>query len=134
MIDDESCPYRMGPLRNLEARVAEYHRRGAIAHLPSKAKKSGPERSVPAAKSRGSVAGFVRGTAIRRERASEPARTPATRANPNSISPVISRALQRPNGQAIGANRPAPSPRLLMSRRQLPMATERVWAQLRRPR
>jgi hypothetical protein len=42
MIDDESCPYRMGPLRNLEARVAEYHRRGAIAYIPSKAKKWDP--------------------------------------------------------------------------------------------
>jgi len=42
MIDDETCPYRMGPLRNLEARVAEYHRRGAIAYIPSKAKKWDP--------------------------------------------------------------------------------------------
>lgn len=42
MIDDESCPYRMGPIRNLERRVAEYHRRGAIAYIPSKAKKWDP--------------------------------------------------------------------------------------------
>jgi hypothetical protein len=42
MIDDESCYYRMGPIRNLEARVAEYHRRGAIAYVPSKAKKWDP--------------------------------------------------------------------------------------------
>ena len=42
MIDDESCPYRVGPIRNLEARVAEYHRRGAIAYIPSKAKKWDP--------------------------------------------------------------------------------------------
>jgi len=42
MIDDESCPYRMGPLRNLEARVAEHYRRGAIAYIPSKAKKWDP--------------------------------------------------------------------------------------------
>ena len=39
MIDDETCPHRMGPLRNLEQRVAEHHRRGAIAYIPSKAKK-----------------------------------------------------------------------------------------------
>jgi hypothetical protein len=39
MIDDESCPYRMGPIRNLEQRVAEAHRRGAIAYIPSRAKK-----------------------------------------------------------------------------------------------
>ncbi|HOQ48075.1 MAG TPA: hypothetical protein PK157_22400, partial [Bryobacteraceae bacterium] len=42
MLDDETCPYRMGPIRNLEARVAEYHRRGAIAYLPSKAKRWDP--------------------------------------------------------------------------------------------
>jgi hypothetical protein len=42
MIDDESCPYRMGPIRNLEQRVAEAHRRGAIAYVPSKAKKWDP--------------------------------------------------------------------------------------------
>jgi hypothetical protein len=42
MIDDESCPYRMGPIRNLEQRVAEAHRRGAIAYIPSKAKKWDP--------------------------------------------------------------------------------------------
>jgi uncharacterized protein (DUF433 family) len=39
MMDDESCPFRMGPIRNLEQRVAEAHRRGAIAYIPSKAKK-----------------------------------------------------------------------------------------------
>jgi hypothetical protein len=47
MIDDESCPFRMGPIRNLEDRVAEAHRRGAIAYIPSKAKKwnfDGPYR------------------------------------------------------------------------------------------
>lgn len=42
MIDDESCPYRMGRIRNLEQRVAEAHRRGAIAYIPSKAKKWDP--------------------------------------------------------------------------------------------
>jgi len=42
MIDNESCPFRMGPVRNLEQRVAEYHRRGAIAYIPSKAKKWDP--------------------------------------------------------------------------------------------
>ena len=49
MIDDESCPFRMGPIRNLEQRVAEAHRRGAIAYIPSKAKKwdpSGPYQSL----------------------------------------------------------------------------------------
>ena len=49
MIDDEFCPYRMGPIRNLEQRVAEAHRRGAIAYVPSKAKKwdpSGPYRPL----------------------------------------------------------------------------------------
>jgi hypothetical protein len=51
MLDDEACLYRMGPLRNLEARVAEYHRRGAIAYIPSKAKKwdpSGPYQPLVA--------------------------------------------------------------------------------------
>jgi uncharacterized protein (DUF433 family) len=42
MIDDESCPYRIGAIRNLEQRVAEAHRRGAIAYIPSKAKKWDP--------------------------------------------------------------------------------------------
>jgi hypothetical protein len=42
MIGDEACPYRMGPIRNLEQRVAEAHRRGAIAYIPSKAKKWDP--------------------------------------------------------------------------------------------
>jgi hypothetical protein len=42
MIDDESCPFRMGPIRNLEQRVAEAHRRGAIAYIPSKAKRWDP--------------------------------------------------------------------------------------------
>ena len=42
MIDDESCPYRMGPIRNLEQRVAEAQRSGAIAYIPSKAKKWDP--------------------------------------------------------------------------------------------
>jgi hypothetical protein len=42
MIDDESCPFRMGPIRNLKERVAEAHRRGAIAYIPSKAKKWDP--------------------------------------------------------------------------------------------
>jgi uncharacterized protein (DUF433 family) len=42
MIDDETCPYRMGPIRNLEARVEEYHRRGAIAYIPSKPKRWDP--------------------------------------------------------------------------------------------
>ena len=49
MIDDESCPFRMGPIRNLEQRVAEAHRRGAIAYIPSKAKKwdpNGPYQSL----------------------------------------------------------------------------------------
>ena len=39
MIDDSTCPYRMGPIRSLEARVAEHQRRGAIPYVPSKAKK-----------------------------------------------------------------------------------------------
>jgi uncharacterized protein (DUF433 family) len=42
MIDDESCSYRIGPIRNMEQRVAEAHRRGAIAYIPSKAKKWDP--------------------------------------------------------------------------------------------
>jgi uncharacterized protein (DUF433 family) len=42
MIDDETCPYRMGPIRGLEARVEEYQRRGAIAYIPSKAKRWDP--------------------------------------------------------------------------------------------
>jgi hypothetical protein len=42
MIDDEFCPFRMGPIRNLEQRVAEYDRLGAIAYIPSKAKKWDP--------------------------------------------------------------------------------------------
>jgi len=42
MIDDESCPYRMGPIRNLEQRVADARCRGAIAYIPSKAKKWDP--------------------------------------------------------------------------------------------
>jgi hypothetical protein len=50
MIDDESCPFRMGPIRNLEQRVAEAHRRGAIAYIPSKAKRwdpNGPYQPLP---------------------------------------------------------------------------------------
>jgi hypothetical protein len=43
MIDDESCPFRMGSIRSLEQRVAEAHRRGAIAYIPSKAKKWDPK-------------------------------------------------------------------------------------------
>jgi hypothetical protein len=42
MIDDESCPFRMGLIRNLEQRVTNAHRRGAIAYIPSKAKKWDP--------------------------------------------------------------------------------------------
>ncbi len=42
MIDDPTCPYRMGPMRALEARVTEYQRRGSIAYIPSKAKKWDP--------------------------------------------------------------------------------------------
>lgn len=42
MVDDEFCPFRMGPMRNLEQRVAEYSRLGAIAYIPSKAKKWNP--------------------------------------------------------------------------------------------
>jgi hypothetical protein len=42
MIDDESCPFRIGPIRNLEQRVSEAHLRGAIAYIPSKAKKWDP--------------------------------------------------------------------------------------------
>jgi hypothetical protein len=42
MIDDEFCPCRMGPIRNLEQRVTEYIRLGAIAYIPSKAKKWDP--------------------------------------------------------------------------------------------
>ena len=43
MIDDEFCPYRMGSIRNLEQRVAEARRRGAIAYVPSNAKKWDPD-------------------------------------------------------------------------------------------
>ncbi len=43
MIDDPACPYRMGTVRSLEARVAEYQKRGAIAYIPSKAKKWDPD-------------------------------------------------------------------------------------------
>lgn len=49
MIGDESCLFRMGPIHNLEQRVAEAHRRGAIAYIPSKAKKwdpNGPYRPL----------------------------------------------------------------------------------------
>ena len=42
MIDDEACPYRVGSIRDLELRVAEYDRRGAVAYVPSKAKKWDP--------------------------------------------------------------------------------------------
>jgi type I restriction-modification system DNA methylase subunit len=42
MINDEFCPFRMGPIRNLEQRVAEYSLLGAIAYIPSKAKKWDP--------------------------------------------------------------------------------------------
>jgi len=42
MIDDEFCLFRMGPIRNLEQRVTEYSRLGAIAYIPSKAKKWDP--------------------------------------------------------------------------------------------
>ena len=42
MVDDPMCPYRVGPIRSLEARVEEYRRRGAIAYIPSKAKKWDP--------------------------------------------------------------------------------------------
>lgn len=42
MIDDPASPFRIGSIRSLEARVAEYHRRGAIAYIPSKAKKWDP--------------------------------------------------------------------------------------------
>jgi uncharacterized protein (DUF433 family) len=39
----------VGPIRDLERRVAEYHRRGAIAYIPSKAKKwdlNGPYQPI----------------------------------------------------------------------------------------
>ena len=42
MMDDETCPYRMGAIRNLEARIEEYHRLGAVAYIPSKAKRWDP--------------------------------------------------------------------------------------------
>jgi uncharacterized protein (DUF433 family) len=42
MVEDPMCPFRMGPIRSLEARVAEHHRRGGIAYIPSKAKKWDP--------------------------------------------------------------------------------------------
>ena len=42
MIDDPTCPYRMGSIRSLEARVAEHHRQGGIGYIPSKAKKWNP--------------------------------------------------------------------------------------------
>jgi hypothetical protein len=34
--------FRCRPIRNLEQRVAEAHRRGAVAYIPSKAKKWDP--------------------------------------------------------------------------------------------
>jgi hypothetical protein len=55
MIDDESCPFRMGPIRNLEQRVAEAHRRGAIAYIPSKAKKWDPNGPYQSLEDEGSV-------------------------------------------------------------------------------
>jgi hypothetical protein len=42
MIDGESCPFRRNPIRNLEQRVADARRRGAIACIPSQAKKWDP--------------------------------------------------------------------------------------------
>ena len=42
MIDDSTCPFRLGSVRSLEARVAEHHCRGAIAYIPSKARKWDP--------------------------------------------------------------------------------------------
>ena len=51
MIDDPQCPYRMGSERSLEERVAAHERRGAIAYIPSKAKKwdpTGPYQAVAA--------------------------------------------------------------------------------------
>jgi uncharacterized protein (DUF433 family) len=42
MIDDPTSLFRMGPIRSLEARVAEHHHRGAIAYIPSKARKWDP--------------------------------------------------------------------------------------------
>ena len=41
-IDDQSCPFGCGPIRSLEQRVADAHRLGAIACIPSKAKKWDP--------------------------------------------------------------------------------------------
>jgi hypothetical protein len=55
MIDDELCPFRMGPFRNLEQRVAEAHRRGAIAYIPSKAKKWDPNGPYQPLSSKGTT-------------------------------------------------------------------------------
>ena len=41
-MDDENCPFRMGEIRSLEARVEAARRRGAIAYIPSQKKRWDP--------------------------------------------------------------------------------------------
>jgi len=40
--DSDSSTFRLGPIRNLEARVEEAERRGAIAYVPSQARRFNP--------------------------------------------------------------------------------------------
>ena len=42
-MDDDNCPFRMGEIRSLEARVEAARRRGAIAYIPSQKKRWEPE-------------------------------------------------------------------------------------------
>jgi hypothetical protein len=41
-MDEENCPFRMGPIRSLEARVEAARRAGAIAYIPSQKKRWDP--------------------------------------------------------------------------------------------
>ena len=49
MIDDESCPYRMGPIRNLEQRSPNPPPRSHCLH-PEQGQEVGPERPLSAAR------------------------------------------------------------------------------------
>jgi hypothetical protein len=40
--DSDRSQFRLGPIRNLEARVEEAFRRGAIAYVPSQARRFDP--------------------------------------------------------------------------------------------
>jgi hypothetical protein len=40
--DNDSDQFRLGPIRNLEVRVEEAFRRGAIAYVPSQARRFDP--------------------------------------------------------------------------------------------